>query len=256
MGPQERVEALISKGESALATHRPNSPGVIGFPTLDSGAFTEWRTQAVAFLTELLGSEHPYTLNFNEQVQRGFRGSAEAGIGILKAVSQDLASGHVEIPTPRATGHDAIGIVTRLCERFHIVARQLRARHTQRHTLDVKDEHDVQDLLHALLRLEFDDVRTEEYTPSYAGKSSRMDFLLKQHNLVIECKRSSANLGAKQLGTQLIEDTARYNAHQDCQTLICFTYDPEGHIANPSGIEADLSRTDSDPRVVVLIRPQ
>jgi hypothetical protein len=114
----------------------------------------------------------------------------------VKAVSQDLASGHVAIPKPRAEGHDAIGIVTRLCERFHLVARQLRARHEQRDTLDVKDEYDVQDLLHALLRLEFDDVRTEEYTPSYAGKSSRMDFLVKQQHLVIECKRSSASLGA------------------------------------------------------------
>jgi hypothetical protein len=89
MAPEERVRALIAKGEDALATHRPNSPGVIGFPTLDTSAFTEWRTQAVAFLTELLGSEHPYTVNFDEQVQRGHRGSAKAGIGILKPKLSD-----------------------------------------------------------------------------------------------------------------------------------------------------------------------
>ena len=39
------------------------------------------------------------------------------------------------------------------------------------------NEYDVQDLLHALLRPWVQDVRPEEYTPSYAGKSTRMDFL-------------------------------------------------------------------------------
>jgi hypothetical protein len=51
----------------------------------------------------------------------------------------------------------------------HLVARQLRKRHRDRATLIIADEYDVQDLLHALLRLEFDDVRPEENTPSYAG---------------------------------------------------------------------------------------
>lgn len=45
--------------------------------------------------------------------------------------------------------------------------------------LFLEDEYDVQDLPHALLLLYFDDVRAEEWTPSYAGKSARMDFLLK-----------------------------------------------------------------------------
>jgi hypothetical protein len=49
-------------------------------------------------------------------------------------------------------------------------------RHDGRPTLGVGDEYDVQDLLHALLRLFFDDIRPEERTPSYAGESTRMDF--------------------------------------------------------------------------------
>ncbi|MCZ8227650.1 MAG: hypothetical protein O9249_00855, partial [Burkholderiaceae bacterium] len=53
--------------------------------------------------------------------------------------------------------------------RFHAVAVQLRDRYSGRPTLDVNDEYDVQDLMHALLRLHFDDVRPEEWVPSYAG---------------------------------------------------------------------------------------
>lgn len=72
---------------------------------------------------------------------------------------------------------------------FYKVARQLRCRYENRETLKIEDEYDVQDLLHALLLLYFDDVRAEEWTPSYAGKSSRMDFLLKNERVVIEVKK-------------------------------------------------------------------
>jgi glucan phosphorylase len=63
-------------------------------------------------------------------------------------------------------------------KRFHLVARQLRERHNERSTLQIEDEYDVQDLLHALLKINFEDVRAEEVCPSYAGGSSRVDFLL------------------------------------------------------------------------------
>ncbi len=78
--------------------------------------------------------------------------------------------------------------VLRVCEKFHDVARQLRQRHEERNTLEVEDEYDAQDLLHALLRLFFNDIRAEEWTPSYAGGSSRMDFLLKRERIVVEVK--------------------------------------------------------------------
>jgi hypothetical protein len=69
--------------------------------------------------------------------------------------------------------------IEQICDSFHQVARQLRSRHGSRPTLEVEDEYDVQDLLHAILRIFFEDVRPEEWAPSYAGKATRMDFLLK-----------------------------------------------------------------------------
>ena len=69
-----------------------------------------------------------------------------------------------------------------------MVARQLVRRHQDRSTLLIEDEYDVQDLLHSLLSIFFDDIRPEEWTPSYAGKSSRVDFFLKPHGIVIELK--------------------------------------------------------------------
>jgi hypothetical protein len=114
----------------------------------------------------------------------------------------------------------------------------------------------VQDLLQALLRLHFDDVRPEEWTPSYAGGASRMDFLLKNEQVVIEAKMVRSSLGERQIGEQLIVDAARYRAHPDCKALVCFVYDPEAHLRNPRGIEADLAKLSAkDLNVIAIIAP-
>lgn len=147
-------------------------------------------------------------------------------------------------------------IIRTICERFHTVARQLRTRHNNRPTLDVQDEYDAQDLMHALLKLHFHDVRPEEYTPSYAGKSSRMDFLLKDHDIVVELKHTRNNLTDKDIGRQLLDDIGRYQAHPNCKTIFCFVYNPEGMIVNPHGLEADLSKEHNGLLVHIYIAPK
>jgi hypothetical protein len=84
-----------------------------------------------------------------------------------------------------------------VCERFHDVVRQLRGRHDDRTTLEVTDEYDVQDFLHALLRVFFTDIRPEEWTPSYAGQSSRVDFLLKPEQILVEVKKRERHFEPK-----------------------------------------------------------
>ncbi|MAP22159.1 MAG: hypothetical protein CL582_14605 [Alteromonadaceae bacterium] len=142
-----------------------------------------------------------------------------------------------------------------IISRFHQVARQLRARYSDRATIEIEDEYDVQDLFHGLLKIFFDDLRAEEYTPSYAGSASRVDFLLKQEQIVIEIKKTRKNLGAKEVGEQLIVDSQRYQSHPNCGQLICFVYDPEGRIANPRGIENDLTQEINGVPVSVFITP-
>lgn len=146
--------------------------------------------------------------------------------------------------------------IERIMNRFHQVVRQLRSRYNGRSTIDINDEYDVQDLFHALLKLYFDDVRPEEYTPSYAGANSRIDFVLKDESIIIEIKKSRKTLTAKKLGEELMIDSQRYQAHPDCKRIICFVYDPEGFIANPKGIENDLSKDTNGVPVSVFIRPK
>jgi hypothetical protein len=150
-----------------------------------------------------------------------------------------------------------IDSLLKLFSRFHLIAKQLRNRHKNRSTLTIEDEYDVQDLLHALLKIYFDDIRPEEWTPSYCGGSSRMDFLIKTEKIVIEVKKTRTNLEAKEIGEQLLIDIAKYAQHPDCKTLICFIYDPEGRIGNPTGLETDLNYLSTEKlKIITLIAPK
>lgn len=162
-----------------------------------------------------------------------------------------------ELIKPEIDKVETIKTLKLVFSRFHLVVRQLRDRQRNRQILDIEDEYDVQDLLHAILKLFFDDIRPEEWTPSYAGKSSRMDFLLKNEFTVIEVKKTRKGLGAKEVGDQLIIDIDRYKEHPDCKTLFCFVYDPEGRIGNLIGLENDLSRqSDENLEVFVCVFPK
>jgi len=90
-----RIDDLIKKGQDVISTHKPNPPNVIGFPTLNSERFTEWKTQVLNFLINLLGNEHVYTKSFESEVQHSFRDDVGKGIGILKAIKEDVIGGYL-----------------------------------------------------------------------------------------------------------------------------------------------------------------
>ena len=149
-----------------------------------------------------------------------------------------------------------IEVLQRVFSKFHPIVRKLRQRYNGGDTLDVSNEYDVQDLLAALLVLYFDDIRPEEWTPSYAGKSARMDFLLKAEKIVVETKMTRKGLADKEIGDQLIVDIERYKGHPDCDTLICFIYDPDGRITNSHALSGDLqSQSRDDLKVMVIVEP-
>lgn len=150
----------------------------------------------------------------------------------------------------------SISYIEKISNRFHRIAIQLRNRYANRSTIDINDEYDVQDLFHSLLHIYFDDIRPEEWTPSYAGKSSRTDFLLKEQEIFIEIKKTRKDHNAGKIGDELSIDIAHYKEHSNCKHLICFIYDPDGRITNPKGLISDLERqSDTAMTVKVIINP-
>jgi REase_DpnII-MboI len=95
-----------------------------------------------------------------------FRERVNGKIAALKSFQGRLSL--LEFPTvlPSST---QLELLRSFLRRFHAVGRQLSIRREGRPTLTLNDEYDVQDLLQSLLILLFDDVRREEWTPSYAA---------------------------------------------------------------------------------------
>jgi len=121
--------------------------------------------------------------------------------------------------------------------------------------LSFNSEYDIQDLLHSQLRPWIADIRPEEFTPSYAGSNTRMDFLLPAHKLVIETKRIRDKHHASKVGDELIIDIEHYRRHPGSDHLWCVIYDPNLYISNPNGLASDLegNRTTPDGSVQVKV---
>jgi hypothetical protein len=153
---------------------------------------------------------------------------------------------------------------TEIGELLEILLKGLRrAMHPLTHrrkgaqALAFSTEYDVQDLLHALLRPWVADIRPEEFTPSYAGSSTRMDFLLIKHKVVIELKFVRDGNHAKKIGDELIIDINHYQCHPGCSQLWCVVFDQDHLLPNAGGLKTDLegrrSTKDGEVEVRVLI---
>lgn len=241
----EQLMDLIEKGKRLAA-----SAGQYG--SIDNSKFDAWRAEILTILRHTKLDIPEYM----EQISTVRNNSQRYVIAVnttLTTIIDQVNKGI--LCTDQTVAVDSNAELQNIFNRFHKVARQLRTRHNSRTTLEINDEYDVQDLLHALLLLHFQDVRPEEWTPSYAGGSLRMDFLLKDEGIVIEVKKTRASMTAKTLGEELLIDREKYKVHPDCKKLYCFVYDPEGLLGNPVGIKRDLEKGTED-FIEVFIRPE
>jgi len=103
--------------------------------------------------------------------------------------------------------------------------------------IQVTNEYEMQYLLEGVLRLFFDDVRPETYTPNYANSSNRTDFLLPKQKILIETKMTRVGLDARKISEELIIDKEHYRKHPSIEIILCLIYDPERRIKNPEGLK-------------------
>ena len=208
----------------------------------------QWEHKAERFLFNHYGLEsyefrifhgisyYPDTYN-DYRSENDYIEGCRNGLSIAKGMLTDIQSDFQGVPAIDKTEE-----LFRIFKHFRKFAVELAHRHDGRETLRIQDEYDVQDLLRALLSLYFDDVRPEEWTPSYAGGSARMDFLIPEIEAVIEVKKTRKDLADKKLREQLIIDIAYYQEHPKCKKLYCFVYDPDTILRNPAAIKNDLEQ--------------
>lgn len=206
---------------------------------LTGGYFDAWRNKVLGFIYTL-GEIPEEIIDSIKSLNHEHVNSVVSLQNQIDTIVSLVDNEYINVQRESEKGRNDCDYIERVFDRFHMIARQLRTRYSNRETLKISDEYDVQDLLHALLLLYFNDVRAEEWTPSYAGGCVRMDFLLKDIQTVIEVKKTRESMSAKDLGEQLIIDIEKYKVHPDCKQLYCFVYDPEGLLGNPVGIKNDL----------------
>lgn len=223
-------------------------------PLCDRSAFVGWKSNIIATLKHFgLDKTEHFKVISNYKPSSIYIETVDEILQQLNGLIQIIQKDFVNIDS--ASDKPTIKDLENIFNKFTKVARQLNTRHNDRNSLTISDEYDVQDLLHALLLLHFDDVRAEEWTPSYAGGCERMDFLLKDLQTVIEVKKTRPKMTMKSLGEELIIDIEKYKVHPDCKQLYCFVYDPDYILGNPNAIKNDLEKTHQG-FVKIFIRPE
>ena len=210
-------------------------------------SYIHWLEFSTRYLQQVFPGS-PQTVRFEEIANRANGNEEErffALIGILKALNEIPSINYID---------DIDSILKKIFVNFHKCARSILNRYNNRETIDIKDEYDVQDLLEGILRLFVEDVRPEDYVPSYAGGNSRTDFYLPRYDTYIETKMTREKLKDKEVGEQLCIDIARYGSK--CKKLICFIYDKENLLKNPYGLINDLQNLSTEKlKVEIYIAP-
>jgi hypothetical protein len=153
----------------------------------------------------------------------------------------------------RGRASSTVELLKHIAQRFGDYARQLSIRQRGAEPFVITDEYGMQDALHAALRLFFDDVRPEEWTPSYAGGSSRMDFLVAAEEIAVELKYIHSGQTSRNIGSEVAEDILRYQSHERCKALVVVVWDPGHVLANPRGLESDLTQDQGNLLVVLVV---
>ena len=172
------------------------------------------------------------------------------------AIPSTTTMGSQSDPYVPATSADPLTLIRKICHRFHPIIRQLRERSEDRPPFEIEDDHDVRDIVRALLYLEFEEVLVEEWTPAGAPGHTQRDFLVQPGGIVFFVIRTRPGLGAKELSDRWMETWHKYANRDDCRFLFGFIYDPEGRIANPRRLETELTSKGGPGKVEIHIFPK
>lgn len=248
------VSAPATADTAAAATWQEPAAPLASIPTAPPQATAPTQTQAGVLPSPLASPKPADPIVSRESIQEPpDQATAPAASGSMPAPAS----------TPATTSTDQIqsdplDALRKVCLRFHAVARQLRLRKDYRTTLEVEDDYDLQDLLCALLKLEFDEVGADEWTPPYAGGSTRTTLLLNRDRIAVVAKKTRSGLTTKELAEQVSADARHYASRESCSHLFCFIYDPEGRIGSPTRLESDLAGVSVSDRftIHVLVAPK
>ena len=143
--------------------------------------------------------------------------------------------------------YEPLSRLERLLRRLPRLARELGRR--QRAPLVVRDDRDLDDLLRALLVIEFDDVRPQARTPRYESGNRTM-YYLGEESIAVVGHLMRVGMDEIEVARRFAEEVAELRRRAECDALVQLVYDPERRLPNPQRLEA-ASRCDNLRCVIV-----
>jgi ParB/RepB/Spo0J family partition protein len=102
------------------------------------------------------------------------------------------------------------------------------------------NEKELQDFIYSILRCLFISTEFEDPTKKICGTSNRLDFVLRDHNIIIEIKYVRDQVHAKKVSDELAADYLRYLSSEYGNKIINYIYDPGKYITNQDSFRKEI----------------
>jgi len=142
--------------------------------------------------------------------------------------------------TDHGPDETALSRLEKLLRRLPRVAFELGRR--ERAPLTIRDERDLDDMVRALLPIEFDEVRTRSRTPSY---SQRNRTLFSLAEIATHVAPHLVVAGINELEMARRREIDLTELRTSSEAIVLFIHDPERKLPNPERLEAAWSRGES-----------
>lgn len=143
----------------------------------------------------------------------------------LQVLMEDLEAALLKV---RLVNKSADEIIRDILLNFSNAAQKLiRGRRKGHPEFQIADEYDVQDLLYVILKAVFPKLRDEDPIPKVGGKSTKIDLILREEQILVEVKMIKSNDSNEvHFIEELKVDFESYHQCNWLKKLFCFVYDP------------------------------
>lgn len=121
----------------------------------------------------------------------------------------------------------------------------------------IEDEYDVQDILYVIIKSIFPNMRDEDSIAKVGAKSTKIDFILREEEILIEVKMiKKGDSNEKHFIEQLKVDFESYHKCVWLNKLFCFVYDPykkTGDISNFNDLNGQRVKGSHSYNVEIIV---
>ncbi|MBR9691964.1 ParB N-terminal domain-containing protein [Candidatus Woesearchaeota archaeon] len=112
----------------------------------------------------------------------------------------------------------------------------------KRTKMKFSNEKDLQNFIYSILRSLFSSIEFEDPTEKMCERSNRLDFVIKDHRIIIEVKFVRDKAHAKNIYKELAEDYPKYLNSPYGENIINYIYDPGKNLTNHSQFKKHLEK--------------